>query len=277
MDQDNLEKLRCSLGNPDERPHYNLEKWSSDIERAFHHERGSLKSWANYSKMTLESLQNETYFEEWKTNHSPKLLLLGGTTNRESRSYACSYSWLSTAAADIANSFGTDGQKVAFFTCHPDIWTTETTSIHEVIASALFQIAKFDPPMLRDKLFRHSSSSLLSDWKAQDEDFSDMVNFASKALEIASANQHGVIYIILDRLDVCDSSPMNNLHCLKDIVASTSCKVKILATWNTVDDSIKGTCEDFSKFSKGLATAKMELHQSKGPASSPKLRKYKTT
>jgi len=264
MDQDNLENLRRSLDYLNKRPQYNLTKWSSDIQSAFYHDRASHRAWANYPKLTLESLQSEDYFKEWNKNQLPKLLLLGGTTNPESRSHKCNYSWVSTAAADIANSFRREGKTVAFFTCHPEAWNTMTTSIriHDVIAGILFQIAGFDPPMLRDELFRHSSRSLLTDWKAQD-DPSDMVNFARKSMEIASEKHP--IYIILDRMDACGLSHthMSSLELLKQIVASTSCKVKLLTTWDTIGDSIKGTCEDFSSFSKGLAVARMGLDQAK--------------
>ncbi len=263
-DQDNLEKMRRTLGCPDKRPHCNLEKCSDDIRRAFFHRAGSPGARVGYSKMTPEVLENEDCYQQWNTNPITKLLLIGGTTISESRSYRSGYSWLSPVATDMASALREDGEQVAFFTCHPENWTDSDesrASLPEVIAGMLFQIAEYDPPMLRDKFFRHSNVNLLDVWRTQ-EDVDEMVDFARRMIRIASTKRR--IYIIIDRLDYCDTSPMNVLRCLESITAPPLCNVKILATWHTVEESVAEDCEYFIKHSKDLATGKMLFDQRKG-------------
>jgi hypothetical protein len=268
MDQDNLQGMRLSLGCPDRGLHGDLEKCSDNIRRVFFHKAGSPKARANYTRMTLEKLKDEDCYQRWDTNAITKLLLVGGTTIPESRSGpngSSSYSWLSPAAVDMASTLRKGNNRVAFFTCHPDTVTQSKTSLAEVIADTLFQIARCDPPMLRGEFFRHSSTNLLEVWKSQD-DVEEMVQFAQRMFIIASA-QHR-LYLIIDRLDYCDSKPVNILKCLTSIIAPPSCNVKIFATWNTVDASIEKDCEYFIEVSKNAATGKMKFNQAKGHASS---------
>lgn len=153
-DVENLASCRRMLGEVSENnrdPGFcakTLEGAFPEAMRAFHVYAG----WSeNYIQMTFELLESDAAYQSWKNSSTASLLAFAGSTSDEGRaSESLSLSWLSPAALHAFNKFSSEGKKVAFHSCHPEL-RVEPSSSRLVISSLLYQIFGWKPQMLRHR------------------------------------------------------------------------------------------------------------------------------
>lgn len=227
---------------------------------------------ARYETMTPTYIHSLESYCQWDQSRSSCILLLGGTTVRDSRaSPAFTHSWLSPAAMYVAETLRKQKARVAFYCCHPDIDALAVYKGPEILSSIIFQVVNSMPKILRKRMAQWQT--LIENGKRLDDQTSrggshmakiqawfvllkEVISLTGidarqppksrpvhqlKGLEFGqdgpetASEADTPFYIILDRIDLLESTLAFTrfMTGLTDLVNDNNCLVKILITMNT--------------------------------------------
>lgn len=174
---------------------------------------------------------HEAYFRElleyqqWLDHPQSSLLFLSGSTQSEGRKFkGYTHCWLSPASIYIAEGLTRQGCKVAYFSCHPDIQSTHAPG-ETVLSSIVSQILEWRPEILRDKDAQFRQTFESSHHRTKEHMLVDLLG--EILLEFRDL---GTVYIVIDRLDCCQSkidNIGNELARLITVLGQAEFRVKI--------------------------------------------------
>ncbi len=218
---------------------------------------GVYAGWSeNYVQMTSELLESNAAYQSWINSPSASLLAFAGSTSDEGRaSESLSLNWLSPAALYTFNKFTSEGKKVAFHSCHPEL-KAEPSSSRLVVSSLLYQIFGWKPQMLRHKA-REFESDMKSDawnFKAAKEDawnsregleaLEHQFDLLERVLDLFSTDNEQIV-LILDRPDLCHGKKHRFLKGLRKLVTRCRVELKVLVIMDKVwDDYERSECRE---------------------------------
>jgi hypothetical protein len=135
--------------------------------------------------------------------------------------------WLSPAAIYITEDLVKDESKFVFYSCHPEL-ESKILSAKQILSSIILQILKWKPHILRDKGVQYHTAVLSEAWQDAGKE-KVMVNSMIKLLRdlLAEVRNLGTAFIIIDRLDQCESELRIVMDELAGLVSDSACNVKI--------------------------------------------------
>ena len=182
--------------------------------------------------MSFEVLESSKYYQDWLSCTQSCLLFLSGVTELEGRNArGYTHSWLSPAATCITKEMRNQGQKVAYYCCHPDV-SAERHASKDVIATMVYQILEWKPKLLRHKYQQFQKIVQREEWQVGDnrkvvEDLFQMMHEV-----LGEVKDFGTIFIVLDRVDLCDWELGRGMSELVKLVLDDLMKVKIMVVHN---------------------------------------------
>jgi hypothetical protein len=181
-----------------------------------------------YGQMNRGRLQSCPSYQSWIASTESSLLFLsGGTAHEGRRLKGLTHSWLSPAAIYIAEDLSREERNVVFYCCHPEL-DSKTVPTKQVISSIFLQILKWKPHLLREKAVQFHSAVLSDAWRdASNEKImvSTMVRLLNDLL--ATVKDLGTTFIVIDRLDQCESPLRIVVDELLHLVSDAACDVKL--------------------------------------------------
>ncbi|KAK4446489.1 hypothetical protein QBC34DRAFT_331299 [Podospora aff. communis PSN243] len=164
-------------------------------------------------------------YQQWLHHPQSSLFFLSGSTKPEGRKFRYyTHSWLSPAAIYIAEGLVRDNCKFAFFSCHPDIESTHISG-EIVLSSLILQILQWRPEVLREKEAHFLATFKSSHHRTKEHMLVDLLG--EVLLEMRDL---GTVYLVLDRLDCCQSkidNITNELTRLITVLCSPDFTVKV--------------------------------------------------
>ena len=143
------------------------------------------------------------------------------------------HSWLSPAAIYIAEELTKDGRNLAFYSCHSEL-ESKSSSAKQILSAIIMQILKWKPIILRDKGIQFHTSVLSDAWQDSRNE-KVMVRSMIRLLRdiLAEVKELGTNFIIIDRLDQCESEIRIVMDEFAGLVGDKSCDVKIMIVAET--------------------------------------------
>ena len=186
--------------------------------------------------MTTKLLSLIPAYQQWQNCTESCVLFLSGSTKPESRcDTGRTHSWLSPATTIIAEEKILRGERVAFYSCHPDI-RGETHHGITVFSTLIYQILGWSPGVLRGKREEYKSLIESEAWRGLDgsdqwdkEKATMKVVFQLLRDVLSEVQDAGFVYLVIDRIDLCDWKTPRLMEQLTQVVLEASCKVKIVA------------------------------------------------
>lgn len=184
-----------------------------------------LVSHTAYLQLHERSFKELSQYREWLDNPQSSLLFLSGCTapgGRKFKSYT--HSWLSPASIYIAEGLAEENSKVAFFSCHPDLESSCVTG-DVVLSSLIIQALRWRPEILRDKEAHFRQTLESTHHRSREHMLVDLLG--EVLLELRDL---GTVYLVIDRLDCCQSridNIGNELARLITVLSSPDFRVKI--------------------------------------------------
>jgi hypothetical protein len=164
-------------------------------------------------------------YQQWLDHSKSSLLFLSGSTHAEGRRFkGFTHCWLSPAAIYIAEGLTRQGCKVAYFSCHPDLESTYVPG-DTVLSSIIYQILEWRPEILRNKEAQLRQTFASGHHRTKEHMLVDLLG--ELLLEFRDL---GTVYIVIDRLDCCQSKIDNigdELARLITVFGSVEFRVKI--------------------------------------------------
>ena len=228
--------------------------------------RGAHHPSRRYRQITEDLLFLDQSYQAWENCETSSLFFLSGQTwpdARLERSGTCS--WLSKASSIIVNRpstsiagsekdtrLGNSETLCVFYTFHPEFRydKCQTQGPVELLGHILFRLLAWKPAILRHKLPDYLSRLSLAKQYNQSERIKALQQMMDLLHEVhallpRNANRETTqrVYLIIDRLDLCDDLGGVKLHHLMSeiarLVGIDSCVVKILvvvdAAWANSD------------------------------------------
>jgi hypothetical protein len=180
-----------------------------------------------YGQMNRGLLQSCQSYQSWIASTESCLLFLSGGTALEGRRLNLTHSWLSPAATYIAEDLGREKRSFVFFSCHPEL-DSKLVPTKQVISSIILQILKWRPRILREKAVQYQHAVLSEAWRdASNEKImvSSMIELLNDLL--AAVKELGTTFIVIDRLDQCESELRVVMDELVRLVGDAACNVKL--------------------------------------------------
>ncbi len=187
--------------------------------------------------MSRALLTTSENYDRWRITGGSSLLVLSGRTlpeGRSSRGYT--HSWLSPALTYIAEDHQED--MMAYFCCHPGARAEEHAG-KIIFCTLLYQILKVKPDILRkkDQQFRNLVQSDL--WQRPESDKPAVQMMFSMLREVLhELKALGMVYLILDRIDLCSWKLRYVMSELNSLVTDDRCAVKIVVVVDEVSASL---------------------------------------
>ena len=167
-------------------------------------------------------------YREWVLSVDSSLLFLSGRTAREGKKMpGLTHCWLSPAAIYIAEGLIKEDKKLAFYSGHPEL-QSKSSSAKQIISSIILQILKWKPQVLRDKGVQFHTAVLSDAWQDSRNE-KVMVRAMIRLLRdlLAEVKDLGTAFIIIDRLDQCESEIRIVMDELAGLVGDATCRVKV--------------------------------------------------
>jgi hypothetical protein len=181
-----------------------------------------------YGQMNRGLLQSCPSYQSWIASTESCLLFLSGGTALEGRRLkGLTHCWLSPAAIYIAEDLGREERNFAFYSCHPEL-DSKSVPTKQIISSIIMQILKWKPHILRKKAVQFHSAVLSNAWRdASNEKImvSSMIRLLNDLL--AAVKDLGTTFIVIDRLDQCESQLRVVMDALVRLVGDVACNVKL--------------------------------------------------
>lgn len=164
-------------------------------------------------------------YQQWLHHPQSSMFFFSGCTAPEGRKFRYyTHSWLSPAAIYISEDLARQNEKVAFFSCHPGIETTHISG-ETVLSSLILQVLQWRPEVLREKETQFVATFKSSHHRTKEHMLVDLLG--EVLLEMRDL---GRVYIVLDRLDCCESkidNITNELTRLITVLGSPDFTLKI--------------------------------------------------
>lgn len=180
------------------------------------------------SETRIRNYRQKGAFAQWSQSAHPAMLVLTGINN-ENIVHMKVYCWLSPIAIDVMERCRNEGIIYAFHTfCNDDSANRSISSCLLVIAAQLLQT--------RTQRLGDSHLSLLSHAQdisrlADSKDDISKTNAIGRFLRrlIKTFHQDEVVYIVIDRVDLCRESDRDDIpRVLADVLNESGCKLKVL-------------------------------------------------
>jgi hypothetical protein len=173
-------------------------------------------------------LKNSPSYQSWISSTESSLLFLsGGTAHEGRRLKGLTHCWLSPAAIYIAEDLSREEKTVVFYSCHPEL-DSKSVPTKQIISSIILQILKWKPHILREKAVQFHSVVLSDAWRdAINEKIMvrSMIGLLNDLL--AAVKDLGTTFIVIDRLDQCESPLRIVMDELLRLVGDEACNVKL--------------------------------------------------
>lgn len=190
-----------------------------------HHHFSPTVPYTGYLQLNESDLKGLPNYQKWIDHAQSSLLFLSGSTSTEGRRLrGCSHCWLSPAAIYITETLLRQGSKVAFFSCHPELNSTQPPG-EVVLSSLVSQVLEWRPDILRNKdvEFRQILGGSLD--KTRESVLVDLL-----AAVLGEVEDLRTIHLVIDRLDRCKTpidSIVNELARLISVIGSPMIRVKV--------------------------------------------------
>jgi len=235
-DFDKFLEIQTILDEPNTR---NVAVCKHTLQLVFPNSQPPYSGWAAYGQMNPQTLQQCDELRSWSACETSCLLFLCGNTQFQGRKLiGFPHGWLSPAAIYIAEDhMRTAGEHVAFYSCQPDQRTGKSNAA-SVISSIVSQILSWKPEILRERdaklrrIFEQSVRDNDGTVPKQELILNARVSLLNALLSYMAGI--GVIYIVLDRMDQCETlirDFMNELCCL--VVSPPGVTVKVAVVVET--------------------------------------------
>ena len=276
-DQEQLDAIHEALGRPDEKVNSNLTKVRHSLDESFPTASSTHKVASRYLQVSEDLLQSETEYRRWLDGDEGALLLLSGMTAREGQKILSGYSWLSPAAADMAERMRGQGDViVAFYSCHPE-WHVQPgnePSMQEVVAGLIYQLVKQCPAIMKVNSQWRASALEIASWSRSKDKETMAAIFDATIDTLVTASAKKRVYLIVDRPDKCKAKLVLLLRWLRKVVHHPGCRVKVLVVWDTAKSSLaEEDWEDFMSERSERVYYKLGWDQVKPPFEKSALRK----
>lgn len=173
-------------------------------------------------------------YEQWVDHPLSSLLFISGSTAPEGRKFKnYRHSWLSPAAIYIAEGFVSQGDKVAFFSCLPDI-DSPRISGGTLLSSLILQALHWRPEILREREARFIATLKSTHHRSREHMLIDLLGDVLLAMQ-----DLGTVYLVIDRLDCCEGKikdTSNELARLITVLRSPEFRVKVAIVAETSGD-----------------------------------------
>ena len=202
-----------------------------------------------YARMTSDLLSTSSAYQKWRDCTTSCLLYLSGMTKAESRNLGgSSHSWLSPSTTFVTEQERRQGRKVAFYSCHPDIQGSRHSG-KDIMSTLIYQVCEWYPNILRCKAEEIHAIEEHEMWQRQtDERILIKTMFQLLRIVLSEIKDVGPVFLILDRVDLCDWCDWGFerlLTAFANLTVEKLCNIKIFITatsgndWNT--DSLEET------------------------------------
>ena len=238
-DRENLEDFRRLLGNipPKFEDDASCRKVLSDaFPGAFGSKKGGFDWSERYIQMTAGILDSNPEYRKWRECSTSCLLVLGGLTESEGQASQSTCSWLSPASSHIVQNLVTDKKTFAFFSCHPDTRSRHTSS-RLMVSSLLSQLLARQPSILRNRAKEFKSVVRSEKWDAKEQDEALDCQFGLLARALKELPEQGELFVVLDRLDMCECPKHNILTALQRLIGTSPSLLKVAVFMDRIMDS----------------------------------------
>ena len=238
-DRENLENFRRALGHipPNcENPEECRKVLCEAFPEAFGEDNQVLSWSGRYTQMTMGLLESTPDYQRWRDCPSPCLLILGGLTESEGQASLSTFSWLSPATSHIARKLAAEDKTIAFFSCHPNTTSKHVTS-RVIVSSLLFQLLAWQPSMFRHRMKEFDAIVRSGKWNSEDhyEALECQFGLLERVAKELPASEE--IFVILDRIDVCECSAHNILAALQRLISSSHSMMRVAVFMDRIWDS----------------------------------------
>ncbi|KAJ5624911.1 hypothetical protein N7510_001220 [Penicillium lagena] len=267
-DWENLERFRRLLGVPDMdlSPEVDLLFCRRTLEKAFQKGDLSPRLGNSFSRMTLNFLEEDEVYNQWISTSHSALFLISGRTKPESRDGHNTCSWLSMACIHVAEKLRADDSFTLFYSCHPNLRADDFVPWQAPLSALAYQALTHRPEVLRHD--NQHLRSLVHQWQEESYDrkkLSKMVQTLRECLANAIVDSQKPLYVILDRVDLCDGSKSLKRHFLKELVSlasDNSLFVKVmLVVDSTLWEGLDDVFDDLKDGAKDRLLGKLGWHQ----------------
>jgi len=192
-----------------------------------------------YVQLHESEFRTRSQYRQWADHTLSSLLFISGATAPEGRKFRnYRHSWLSPAAIYIAEGFVSQGDKVAFFSCLPDLDSPRISS-GALLSSLILQALHWRPEILREDEAQFIATLQSTHHRSREHMLVDLLGDVLLAMQ-----DLGTVYLVIDRLDCCErkiKDTMNELARLITVLRSPEFRVKIAivaetseggGTWN---------------------------------------------
>jgi hypothetical protein len=187
-----------------------------------------------YSAMSRQRLASCAPYQSWAASAASGLLFLSGSTAHEGRRLkGLTHSWLSPAAIYVAEDLRADAKKVAFFSCHAELESRSVPAV-EIVGSVVLQVLKWKMGVLRERAVQFHAAVLSEAWRDTSNE-KGMVHAMVGLLRdlLGAVKDLGTVFIVIDRLDQCESPLRIVVDELLRLVGDEACDVKLLVIAET--------------------------------------------
>jgi len=163
---------------------------------------------SGYRQMSRELLHSQCpEYREWMDARNPSLLYICGSTDWHGRRFPGSlHSWLSPIAIYTTEGLDDRLERVAFFSCLPNL-ESQRICPTVVVSSLIMQVIRWQPEILRDHdaEFRGNLIQVDGTWSLK-----SLVALLENLLARMETRIDGVGYIVIDRVDRCCGDDVSN-------------------------------------------------------------------
>lgn len=237
-DNENLEQFCRTLGDISEK-HTDPQFCRRTLEDAFpdaFNLTESCAGWSRgYTQITPELLQSNDHYRSWRERPVSCLLILGGITAEGGQSYQSTCSWLSPAALHAVNELSLERKKLVFYSCHPEVNPKEHPS-KLIISNLSYRLIAWKPEILRHKGKEFESIVGSSQWNAQENE-SLQCHFDFLKRVIAYLEMQEDIFLILDRVDLCQGPKYRFIEAVQSLINYSPCPLKVMMIMDKIFDN----------------------------------------
>ncbi|KAJ5730550.1 uncharacterized protein N7483_005058 [Penicillium malachiteum] len=271
-DWESLQRFKTLLDVPDEdpSPEVDLDYCQKTLEKAFRKGSPNVRSSSSFSRMTLNALEEDEVYNRWMSNSHSSLFVISGRTKPESHDGHNTCSWLSMASIDVAEKLRADGSFTLFYSCHPKLRADDIIPFQAPLSMLIYQALTHRPELLRYE--NQHLQSLIRQWQKESHDrekLTLMIKTLRECLASATVNPQKPMYIILDRMDLCDGTKALKRHFLRQLlslVTDDSLNLKLMLVldstlWEGLDDLFDDLLDDLRYDAKDRLLGKLGWHQ----------------
>lgn len=178
-----------------------------------------LQSQKAFWVLDMSRLQQEDLFRKWRHDSKSRFLLLTGQNHCEAKKNT-SMCWLSPGALALIEHLQGEYPTacVMRYVCQIKNLNEAKVPFKDVICGLIFQVLAWNPDILHERYQEYVNKIEASEWKDEDIDvvMKARIGVLAEVLNFFQTSQP--FFIILDRIDNCDTDVENCLHFLIDLL-----------------------------------------------------------